>query len=204
MAPLVKARENEAAHPAPREFQSRGTYQGLNCIKDGIPGQDWQWVDATSGDIGQAIASIEWAGNFVIGAGWGYCGQIACHGTSAIYWCNDVSSSTTSFLQYFRKHETDPILFLRTTLLLALIRIFWRKWLSTLLIIATNKSPIGIHSLAANSSTLMITTLLFGQGNVTEHLVEHSAAVLLSVRYVISIFLSMIDILLTWFKGLDG
>jgi hypothetical protein len=69
-------------------------YNPATLIVDTLA-QDWQWVDVTSGDIGQAIASIEWAGNFVIGAGRAYCGQIACYGTSAIYWCNDVSSSAS-------------------------------------------------------------------------------------------------------------
>jgi hypothetical protein len=78
-------------------LEPRGTYLGLFCIKNGIPGQNWDWIDISSGYIDQAIALIDNggpdAGNFISGAGPAYCGQITCVDRSAIYWCNDVSSS---------------------------------------------------------------------------------------------------------------
>jgi hypothetical protein len=78
-------------------LESRGFYQGRFCIKDGIPGQNWDWIDISSGYIDQAIALIDSggpdAGNFVSGAGPAYCGQITCVDRSAVYWCNDVSPS---------------------------------------------------------------------------------------------------------------
>jgi hypothetical protein len=77
-------------------LEPRGTYLGLFCIKDGIPGQNWDWINISNGDIDQAIALIDNggvnAGNLVIGAGPAYCGQITCYDRSAVYWCNDVRS----------------------------------------------------------------------------------------------------------------
>jgi hypothetical protein len=48
----IEAREADVILPAERErdlaLEPRGTYLGLFCIKDGIPGQNWDWIDISS------------------------------------------------------------------------------------------------------------------------------------------------------------
>jgi hypothetical protein len=175
-AALLEAREADVTLPVERDLalEPRGNYLGLFCIKDGIPGQNWNWIDISSGYIDQAIAEFDNGPTLVSGAGPGYCGQVGCYDRSAVYWCNDVSlifiSSSCLFpCQFFEimMKLTDWRCDARIPMLSQLTRMIWRRWLDTLSRIARRRSRGGTLSLVVSSSIQMATTSLFVMASVT-------------------------------------